>query len=135
MKKPKNYLVDIKALAKVMGQDVLPEVKLPQKRKPRKKGMTYKHPEAEFRKRAIKFLRSKGCEVKRLENAITGKNNRYFPDLWVFCLRTKWAGWVELKSMTGQLSHGQRDFQNMCHACGVNHIVAKRLDQLKGIYL
>ncbi len=74
------------------------------------------------------------CSVARIENAITGKNNTSIPDLWVFCVGTQWGGWVELKAPKGRPSDGQIEFRNNCLECGVNHIFAYKLEDLKEIF-
>jgi hypothetical protein len=127
-------LQEIKALS---GRaDILPEIKIPKKRAKRKKETApRKQPEALFRNQAIKYLRSKGCVVKRIENAITGYHNSSIGDLLVFCPRTAWGGFIELKAEAGVLSEGQKEFRKQCLACNVKHIVARRLTDLWEVYL
>lgn len=134
MKKSRNHLQEIKALS---GRaDILPEVKIPKKRAKRKKETApRKQPERLFRNEAIKYLRSKGCVVKRIENAITGHNQRGIPDLLVFCENKKRFYWIELKASSGVLSKEQIEFERLCKVCGINHIVAYDLDDLKVVYL
>ncbi len=134
LKKKPNHLQNIKALS---GRtDILPHVKLPRKRAKRKKETApRKQPEELFRNEAIKYLRGKGCVVKRIENAITGKNQRGIPDLVVFCERTTWGGFVELKAKNGRLLEEQIEFRSLCKMSEINHIVAYKLEDLKEIYL
>jgi hypothetical protein len=118
---------DIKAL----GGSYVP----PKPRKPRavETAPRTQH-EAIFRREVVKHLRKKWCVVKRVENGIGGDLGRDIPDLWVFNSRTKWAGWVELKSKTGTLTGNQPLFKDLCNLCGVNHIVARTLSDLEIIY-
>lgn len=98
-------------------------------RKSRKKEIvpreTYRRDEDKFRNILIKYLRESGCRVIRVEPSFRGDFS--LGDLWVSCLRTRWAGWVEAKSNIGKLSPGQIDFQEICKLCGVRYIVARDL--------
>lgn len=124
----------IKALAKVMGKDVFPDIKLPKPRKERaKETQPRKREEAEFRQEVIKYFKNNGIKYRRIENAIWGKHGNDLPDLWVVYLPTNWAGFVELKSFAGRLDEGQIEFMNDCLACGVKHIVARTIEDLKPI--
>jgi len=129
----KNYGQYIKALAKIQGRDMLPDVKLPRKKYERaKETKPREQPERDLRIRVIAYLRSRGCQVKRIENSITGKNNNGLPDLVVICLRTKWMGFIELKATTG-LRLEQEDFMNSCIACGIKHLVVRTIEDLNAI--
>jgi hypothetical protein len=122
-------------MAQAAGRDVLPDVRLPKKRKARKKETApRKQREALFRNKMIKHLRSKGCTVKRLENAITGRNHRGIPDLIVFCPRTQWGGFIELKVQGGRLLEEQIDFMELCNVCEVKHIVAYDFEDVKEVW-
>ncbi len=130
MKKPKNgWGAYIKSLAALNGKNIFPEIKLPRKSFQRKKETRpRKKEEAEFRTELIKYLRKKGCEVFRVEPAVRGKFG--LGDLWVFCERTKWGGWVETKSLAGTLSEDQKEVVRLCDICKINYIVARKLDDV-----
>jgi len=129
---------EVKALAMIMnpGANVLPDIKLPKKRKPRAKELLpRKQPERELRYYVIKILRERGCKVKRVENGLWGKNNNSIPDLLVFNPKTKFGGFIELKSEIGVLSEGQKEFQEDCLLCNINHIVCRKISDLEPIFI
>ena len=85
-------------------------------------------PEAIFRTKLIAHLRKHSCHVWRIEPAVRG--NFGLGDLFVVCLKTKWAGFVELKSLRGVLSDDQKEFQEDCRVCGINYIVCKHVEDI-----
>lgn len=128
MSKIINNLIMLKAMAKLNGKECLKEV--PAMRNPRKKRKKEteprKQPEREFRNKAIKWLRSNNCIVYRIENSI--QYNVGIPDLLVFA-QQQW--WVELKSPIGNLSAEQYEFRQRCLRVGINHLVARDIEDLK----
>ena len=90
--------------------------------------MTKTQTEAIFRKALIKHLRKHHCSVLRIEPTQRGKFGA--ADLWVSCIRTGWAGWVEVKSPRGYLSKDQREFESDCMVCGVRYIIARRVEDI-----
>ena len=89
--------------------------------------MKYKHPEAEIRNDIIKEFKSRGIKIKRIENSIGGRH-KSIPDLWFFDPVTKKAGWMEVKSLTGNLSKGkdsQEEFRDLCLLCKIPHWVVR----------
>lgn len=128
--KPKDgWGAYIKQMSAINGQVAFPEIKVKRKRNERaKETQPRRKEEAIFRTNLISFLRRKGCKVFRIEPAFRGKFG--LGDLWVSCRKTKWAGWVETKSLTGVLSDDQREFKEDCGICNINHIVARKLDDV-----
>lgn len=140
-KDPLRHLKFVKAMAKINGRDVLPDVSLPKpkptdptQRKPRKTHTktdaegnvtSYKNKREEdaFRLVVIKVLRKNRMEVRRVEPVFRGKFG--LGDLWVFCERTRWGGWVEIKTDTGTLNDDQEEVQRLCGICGVNYIIVR----------
>jgi len=93
--------------------------------------MKYKHPEADLRNELVKKFICMGIKVKRLENSVCGRH-KSFPDIWFFDPVTRVAGWIEIKSKTGQLSkgeHSQEEFRDLCILCNINHWVIRSLDE------
>ena len=131
-KRPKDYGQFLKGMALIHKKELFKEVKMPRKKRS-DRGVsrgTYRQLEAAFREKAKEYLLSKGCKIKKLENSIKGKKNNSFPDEWIVFRKTKWAGWVEYKSLEGKLSSGefsQEEFKEDCDFCNVNHIVAREL--------
>ena len=103
-------------------------------RKPRKKEVLprkeYDRGEDRLREDVIDYFRKRGAIVKRIENSITGKRGDSLPDLWVFDVKTKWAGWLELKYHS-DLRDGQRHFKWLCGEMRVNHLVVYSLEDIK----
>ncbi len=85
-------------------------------------------PEAIFRTHLIKHLKKHHCKTWRVEPAFRGKFG--LGDLWVVSLNKKWAGWVETKALRGSLSSNQKEFQEDCVKCGVNYLVARRVEDI-----
>lgn len=85
-------------------------------------------PEREFRHSAIKWLRSKGCIVYRIENSIAGKSTG-IPDLLIFT--TNKMIWIELKSLTGRLSSEQIFFRQNCQASNIGFHIAQTIKDLE----
>ena len=80
----KDYGQYIKAMAKIQGKDVLPDVRLYKPRKKRaKETQPRNQPERKLRNEAIAYFRKHGWIVHRLENSVWGKNNVGLPDLHV----------------------------------------------------
>ena len=123
-------------MALACGRDVLPDVRLPRKRReelmPRKK---YNREEDRLRPLVIKELEKRGFVVKRIENSICGDSGSDVPDLWAFSERHRWGGWIEIKRPTGILSPGQGIFKGLCEVTGVNHIVIRSVDEAKNFWL
>ena len=125
----------IKAMAKIQGQVVMPDVKMPRKKFIRaKETAPRKQEEAEFRNIIIPHLRRKGCKVMRIENSIGGRHNIGIADLLVFCEATFWGGFVELKAEKGILSDEQKEIQRLCALCGIKYLVVKTLEEAERIY-
>jgi len=125
----KDNPLHLKSMAIITtGKDIFPQIKFPKKRKKRGRAtVPNKAPETALRLDIIKYLRVHGCSVFRIEPAVRGKFG--CGDLFVFCLGSKWGGWIELKSWKGSLSHSQVAFQNMCGETGINYIVVRcRMD-------
>jgi len=125
----KNNPHNLKVMTMLMsGEDKFPDIKLPRKRRvPSKRQIPNKTPETALRRDIIKYLRCRSCHVFRIEPAVRGKFG--CGDLFVFCLSSGWAGWVELKSWKGSLSPDQVAFQNMCGETGVKYIIVRcRMD-------
>ena len=93
--------------------------------------MTKQQLEAIFRTALIKHLRKHHCKVWRVEPAFRGKFG--LGDLWVVCLRTKWAGWVETKALRGHISDDQKSCKEDCTKCGVKYLVARRVEDIDEI--
>jgi len=93
--------------------------------------MPKKQEEAIFRTALIKHLKKHHCKVFRVEPPFRGKFG--LGDLWVSCRGTKWAGWVETKSLKGRLSDDQIEFQADCLMFEVKYIVAKRVEDIDEI--
>ncbi len=89
-------------------------------------------PEDKFRGDLIKYLRKKGCKVVRVEPSFRGEFG--LGDLWVFCEATSWGGWVETKSLTGDLSDDQKEFRRLCALCGIKYLVVRTLEEAERIY-
>lgn len=129
MNKP-SHAQWVKGLCKIAGRDVLPEVKLSVKRKPRtKETKPREQPERELRKEVIKALRKKGCKVTRIENGITGKNNTGIPDLLIWH-PLYGMYWCELKAKGEKLKPHQEAFRELCLNHCINHIVIDDLADL-----
>lgn len=72
-----------------------------------------------------------GVKVKRIENSIGGRH-KSIPDLWFFDPVTKKAGWMEVKTATGQLSKGddsQEEFRDLCILCKIPYWVIRSVDE------
>lgn len=93
--------------------------------------MTKTQPEAIFRKALIKHLRKHHCKVTRVEPSFRGKFG--LGDLWVICIKTGWAGWVEVKTPSGRLSDDQKEVMYDCELCGVKYIVARKVEDIDEI--
>lgn len=129
MKKKGTFASYIKEMARINGQVVLPDTKSYKKRKERsKETQPRKQDEAEFRRQVIKDLRGHGCIIKRIENGIGGDIGTSLPDLLVFTndlYPPIKMVWLELKSLSGVLSYGQKRFQSLCELAGIKHIVPR----------
>lgn len=128
-----DYSQYIKALGKAQGVDILPDIKLPVKRKKRVQETKPRDMrEARFRKEQfIPFLKKHRCQYKRIENSLPG--NRGIADFIVFCLKTKWGGFVELKADDGELDEDQIIFAHNCFWCGIKYITVRTLDDMKEV--
>lgn len=131
MKKNTNWGPYIKSLAKINGKDILPDVKMPRKKRSDigKSRSFYDLKEKRLRKEVIKYLRKKGCKVFRIENSICGINNIGIPDL-LFFHDIKGMVWCELKSLYGVLSPEQESFRKLCLQSNINHLVVKDLKEI-----
>ena len=128
----KDWGTHIKALCKIHGQDVLPGIKLPVKRKGRRKELgPRKQPEKVFKKWAVPYLRRHGWKVYLIENSVCGDNNDSIPDSWISNRYRKWAGWCEFKAENGRLDNGQIEFKNECHDCNARHVVFDSKDGVR----
>lgn len=85
-------------------------------------------PEDAFRRELIDYLKRQGVIVRRVEPAVRGVFG--LGDLFVFNLKTRWAGWIEIKAPMGRLSDDQKEVKSWCNICGVKYIVAKTLDDV-----
>lgn len=117
-------------MAKAMGRDILPEVKMPRKRSVRPKGLKYNNPEAQLRKDIIKALRRHSVRIYRIENSICGKSSG-IPDLLVFSDKMYF---IELKSAKGRLQENQVEFQRLCQLADINHIVCRSEEDIKKVW-
>ena len=115
----------IKAMAKIQGQVVMPDVKMPRKKFIRaKETAPRKQEEAEFRREVIKLLRRKGFRVWRIENGVSGGLGNGLPDLLIFS--TSKMVFIELKSSSGIMYiKEQIEFMECCNAAGVKHLVLR----------
>lgn len=138
--KKEDIAKNTKAMLMIMNPEkakgkVFDDVKI---RKPRAKELLprkeYDRAEDRLRPIIVNDLRNRGCKVMRLENAIVGKNNIGFPDLWVFNPRNKYATWIEVKTPFGVMSKEQLRFQAMCKLCNVNHIEFRVWKDLEVIF-
>ena len=127
-KRQHDHLKECKAIAQVAGWVVLPDIKI---RRPRKdKGMTrgkYNQLEAQLRKIVIKWLKKRGAKVWRIETAINHQLG--LPDILFFINKEMY--WCELKSETGMLSKEQLLFEHLCCSSGINHIIARSIEDIK----
>lgn len=137
VRRPKpNWPIYIKAMAKIQGKDILPEVKLRKSRaketKPRKE---YDRAEDNLRPLVIDALRRMGCKVMRVENSIAGKNNTGISDLLVFYVPKRFFAFVELKTEKTDLTGKQPEFREHCDKCGIRYIVIRSIEEAKAMIL
>lgn len=119
-----------KLMAAVHGVEIFPDMKLPRAKRSDvgiARG-TIEQPERELRNAVIKRLREMGFEVMRLENAITGKNQRGLPDLLVFGPSISGFHFIELKATTG-LRPEQEKFRQRCEKARISYIVIQSLNE------
>ena len=97
-------------------------------------------PERDLRATVIKYLRGRGCVVKRLENGVWGKLGRGIPDLLFFtpvkgynCYPPSRFFFLELKSTIGVLRPEQKEFKHLCGLSGTGYILARGVEELKNI--
>lgn len=86
-------------------------------------------PERDLRIQVMKYARSKGYKVWRIENSLSGY--RGLPDLIV--ARDAKFMFVELKSPTGVVSNEQAEFSALCYSANVNHHFIYSLEHFKSI--
>ena len=116
-------------MCQVLGKaDPFPSVKMPKKRALRKdKGVSRGvQEEALLRKDIIRHLRKNACHVWRIEPSFKGKFG--CGDLWVFSMKNKKGGWIEVKSPTGLLTGQQPFFQQMCNETNINYWVVRSVE-------
>lgn len=85
--------------------------------------------EAMLRKQVIKWLRSKGYLVKRIENGVCGNLGRGIPDILFFTHNKMF--FLELKSKFGVLRKEQLEFRDRCVISGINYIEARNIEQIE----
>src|SRR3990167_9280828 len=131
---PTDFAKQIKATMKVVNPSAIADtsyIKDIVVRRERKKETVprkeYDRGEDALRGDVIAYFEKRGAVVKRIENSITGKKGRDMPDLWVFDVKTKWGGWLELKYHSG-LSDGQKEFQWLCQETQVKHLVVYSIE-------
>lgn len=112
-----------KALTLLM-QGKSDEVKRPRKKRGADK-QKRRQDEAILRNEIIKELRNRGVVVMRVENAIIGKHNTGFGDLWIFNKVKRLAGWMEIKTPIGILTGKQPEFKELCALCGVHYWIVR----------
>lgn len=96
------------------------------KRKP------YKREEDVFRKQLISYLRKRGCQVWRLEPSFRGEWD--LADLLVWSPTTLWLGVIEVKSLSGRLTNGQKGVKAIFEYKLFPYIVAKKIDDCAEIF-
>lgn len=111
-------------------QVLLGNVKPKKPRKERAKETSpRKQEEAELRRKVIKWLRSKGYLVKRIENGVCGHLGRGVPDILFFTHNRMF--WLELKSKFGVLKKEQIEFRDRCIISGINYIEARGMNEIE----
>ena len=133
--KKSTFGSQIKAMASVMNPTkvILPDIRLPkQRRRPCAMATPNKREEDAFRKILVDHLKKNGCVVRRIEPCVRGKFG--VPDILVLCLKTKWGGFVEAKSLTGKLSEDQKEIIALFDLCGIGCLVARTLEDVRCIY-
>ncbi len=104
-------------------------IKPPKLRKQRVSGYTCDRAEDRIRKEIIIELRNLGFNVRRVEPTTRGDFS--LGDLYVWKTDRKIMAWIEIKSTTGNLSEGQKEFQTACFLCGVRYHVVRSVEEAK----
>lgn len=135
----------IKAMAKIAGKDIFPEVKLSKPKrayKPRPNARkSHQQPELILQKGIIKYLRIHGCDcgTVRVEARIWQGIHIKSPDLLlgvpdILCFHPhNGMYWIECKWGTNVLREEQKLFRELCIKHGINHIVARDLNDVEVI--
>lgn len=123
MKKFDGYGVYLKTMAKGIGKDILPEIKLPIKRKPRVITKPYNREEDRLRPLIINALRKRGFKVYRVEPFTRGYSG--MADLWIMRMNGSMAAWVEIKTSSGIQSEDQKFFQELCEANLIKYLIIR----------
>ena len=100
-------------------------LKIPKKKRTGNIGMKYNREEDRVRPIIIKALRKDGWKIRRVEPCTSGDFS--LGDVWMEHHGMKMAGWGEIKSSTGRLSLGQKNFQRGCSLYDVNYWVLRPL--------
>jgi hypothetical protein len=129
----------IKAMAKLAGKDILPEVEMPRSKRAYKPRPGARKPhqqhEKHLQKQIVHYLRLKGCVAGRVKTSGTLFQGRYLkddtlfvgvPDILAFHPRTG-MHWIECKWGDGKLSKEQALFRLHCQGCNIQHIIARSL--------
>lgn len=138
-RKRPDFRKEIKALAFISGHNIMPDVKLYKPRKPRAHETGPRsQPERQLRAEVIKYLRRKGCYVKRIENSICNELGNFLPDIVFFtpaieynCYPRSRMFFAELKSLKGTLSQGQKKFRECCELAGIGYLEVRSLEDIK----
>lgn len=102
-------------------------IKPPKVRKQRESGYKCDRQEDRIRKEIVIDLRKRGWNVRRVEPAFRGEFS--LGDLYVWRTDKKIMAWIEVKSPTGSLSEGQKEFQMACFLCGVRYHVVTSIEE------
>ena len=136
---PGTYAQGIKAMVKIVrGIDIMPDVKMPRKKREYRARGKYGKPELTLLQEIMKQLKHRGCKVWHIENKLRG--NKGIPDLLVYkdggasgCFPPARMTWVEVKAPKGVLSPEQKEFRELCIKAGVRHIIARSVADVGGI--
>lgn len=134
-RKHPDYKKELKAMIAIhTGLPIKSRKVRAQETKPREQ------PERELRKNIIKYLRNRGCSVKRIENSITRNLGNGIPDILFFtpvrgfnCYPPSRFYFLELKSDKGTLRPEQKEFKDLCGKSGTGYILARSVDDLKAV--
>ena len=140
MRKPKNWLTYTKAMSKICGQDVLPDVKLTEQ-KPRKKRAKETKPrnmeEKKLELDIIIALSLRGIVVAKRGETSTYNSKHcldgtsdleiFIPDCGNLYMEVKPEKYRNLKN--GGLRDSQVEFRDLCYKCHLRHVVVYSVDE------
>lgn len=137
----------VKAMCKLNGKEIFPNIilpKLPKEYQPRLNAkIPHKQEEKKLQREIISHLRDYGCfagKVKAEAGIFMGrrlKNNLNFvgvPDILCFHPKTGQT-WIEVKWGNNKLREpDQTKFRDLCVEAGVRHITARSIEDIRNIY-